>query len=78
MHPAGRLGVGKRLLSEILAHSRTSCEEVSLTVVAGNEAARHLYAAAGLMEYGCEPRAIKIDAEYFDELLMRLRLSSPA
>ncbi|UVI40244.1 GNAT family N-acetyltransferase [Qipengyuania spongiae] len=70
-------GIGKRLLRQVLTHSRTCCEEVLLTVVADNKAAHRLYAAAGFVEYGREPRAIKIGSDYFDELLMRLPLGGP-
>lgn len=65
-------GVGKCLLSAVLAHARTCCEEVLLTVVEGNEAAHRLYASAGFVEYGREPRAIKVGTEYYQELMMRL------
>lgn len=71
-------GIGERLLREVLTHSRTCCEEVLLTVVADNTAAYRLYAAAGFVEYGREPRAIKIGSDYFDELLMRLPLEGLA
>lgn len=71
-------GLGKCLLREVLTHSRTCCEEVLLTVVADNEAAYRLYTSAGFVEYGREPRAIKIGSDYFDELLMRLRFGGPA
>ncbi|MBO9510748.1 GNAT family N-acetyltransferase [Erythrobacter sp. A6_0] len=67
-------GIGNHLLQEVLAHSRTCCEEVLLTVIADNTAAYQLYATAGFTEYGREPRAIKIGPMYFDELLMRLPL----
>lgn len=67
-------GMGQRLLNALLAHSRNLCEEILLTVVADNEAACRLYTAAGFVEYGREPRAIKIGSDYFDELLMRLPL----
>lgn len=69
-------GVGKRLLDEVLAHAWTCCEEVLLTVVVGNHEATKLYAAAGFIEYGWEPRAVKIGADYHDERMMRLPIRS--
>lgn len=71
---ARRCGVGKRLLEEILAHARTCCEEVLLTVVEGNEAASALYTDAGFEQYGREPDTIRIGDEYYHEVLMRLPL----
>lgn len=65
-------GVGKRLLDATLEYARTSCEEILLTVVEGNEPAIALYARAGFEEYGREPNAIKIDGSYYHELMMRL------
>ena len=79
VHPEVRgQGVGRRLLEEVLSHARTCCEEVLLTVVMSNEAAHRLYAAAGFVEYGREPGAIKVGCNYFDELLMRLPVGGPA
>lgn len=69
-------GIGKRLLDEAIKQARNSCEEVLLTVVAGNTTASGLYVAAGFVEYGREPGAIKIGASYYDEIMMRLSLRS--
>lgn len=69
-------GAARQLLSAVLADARTSCEEVLLTVVEGNDAAYGLYVAAGFVEYGREPAAIKIGTNYHHELLMRLPLAS--
>jgi RimJ/RimL family protein N-acetyltransferase len=43
---------------------------VQLTVVAGNETARRLYAGLGFEEYGLEKKALKLGDRYFDEILM--------
>lgn len=67
-------GAGKQLLGAALAHARTCCEEVLLTVIEGNHAAKGLYTAAGFVEYGREPSAIKIGSDYYHELMMRLPL----
>ena len=73
VHPeARRVGIGKRLVSEILSCARTRCEEVVLRVVSDNLAARRLYATSGFQEYGYESRALKIGNDYYDEVMMRL------
>lgn len=45
-------------------------EEVRLTVVATNKAAVRLYERAGFEQYGLERQALKIDHDYYDEVLM--------
>ena len=65
-------GAAKQLLNAVIAHARVYCEEVLLTVVAGNQAAHRLYTEAGFIEHGREPAAIKLGSDYYDELLMRL------
>jgi ribosomal protein S18 acetylase RimI-like enzyme len=44
--------------------------EVTLSVTASNEAAVRLYKAAGFMEVGRMPRALKMGPNYFGELMM--------
>lgn len=70
-----RCGVGKHLLDAVLSHAQTCCDEVLLTVVEGNNAAHRLYVAAGFVQYGREPCAIKVGLDYYDELLMRLPIN---
>jgi ribosomal protein S18 acetylase RimI-like enzyme len=67
-------GIGKRLVDEAIAHARTRFEEVLLTVVEENAAARRLYVSAGFKEYGLEPCTIKVAMVYSHEVLMRLPL----
>ena len=67
-------GLGRRLVDAVLAHARGRVEQVTLAVVAENEAARRLYAAAGFVEYGLQPEALKQDGRYYDERLMVRRL----
>jgi RimJ/RimL family protein N-acetyltransferase len=50
-------------------------EEVCLTVVTSNAAARRLYSAAAFKEYGLERRALKVGSQYYDEVLMSLPLT---
>ena len=53
----------------------TVVEDLCLTVVASNAAARRLYSSVGFKEYGLERRALKIDDKYYDEVLMALPLN---
>jgi len=75
---ARRTGLAPALLQQIVAHARTVVEQVCLTVVASNVAARRLYVAAGFEEYGLEPRGLKLGSEYYDQVLMVLRLDARA
>ena len=70
-------GLARALLAEALARARRipGLEQIHLMVNTTNAAARQLYLAAGFTIYGCEPRALKLDDQYFDEDLMVLRLS---
>lgn len=64
------LGVGDALLTAVIAHAREHVEQILLAVVADNAAAIRLYERHGFMTYGVEPRALKSDGVYFDEILM--------
>jgi RimJ/RimL family protein N-acetyltransferase len=70
-------GLAAALVQEVIAHARPLVEEINLTVVASNVAARRLYSAAGFKEYGLERRALKLGDEYYDEMLMALPLREP-
>lgn len=63
-------GVGRRLVEAVIDHARRHVEVLQLTVVAGNEPARRLYASLGFVEYGIEKNALKADGRYWDEILM--------
>ena len=68
-------GLAAALVQQVVAHARTLVEQVCVTVVASNVAARRLYSAAGFEEYGLERRALKVGSEYYDEVLMVLPLN---
>ncbi|MCI2244791.1 GNAT family N-acetyltransferase [Xanthomonas sp. PPL568] len=73
-----RQGIAGRLLSQLIEQARsTGIEALLLTVVADNLPARRLYEMAGFSVYGIEPRAIRRDGRYEDQLLMRLALHGP-
>jgi len=68
-------GLAAALVQRVVEHARTLVEEVCLTVVTSNAAARRLYSAAGFKEYGLERRALRVGSEDYDEVLMALRLT---
>jgi len=69
-------GIGRLLLNALLAKIRTCAgvEQVALTVVCEQEAARRLYRSLGFVSYGVEPRGLKVDGRYLDDEHMILRL----
>ncbi|MGA3325816.1 MAG: GNAT family N-acetyltransferase [Terriglobia bacterium] len=69
-------GIGRGLLVALLERIK-SCpgvEQVSLTVVSGQEAARGLYRSLGFEPYGLESRGLKIGDRYLDNEHMVLKL----
>lgn len=70
-------GLAACLVQRVIEHARPLVEEICLTVVASNTAGRRLYSAAGFEPYGIERRALKIEGEYFDEVLMARPLREP-
>jgi ribosomal protein S18 acetylase RimI-like enzyme len=71
-------GLGRRLMEEAIVQCRTMAgvEDINLTVVTSNAAARQLYLSLGFTIYGVEERALKLNSIYMDEELMSLRLRS--
>ncbi len=75
VRPAARgTGLARRLVEAVLDHARRRVELVQLTVVADNHIARRLYASFGFEPYGIEPRALKVEGRYLDDVLMAKRL----
>jgi RimJ/RimL family protein N-acetyltransferase len=70
-------GIGKALLREALSLARSVPEvvQVNLSVNAANASAIRLYEAAGFKAFGREPRAMRINGEFHDELHMYLRFT---
>ncbi|WP_085906178.1 GNAT family N-acetyltransferase [Kiloniella majae] len=68
-------GLAKQLVLQIIKIAKETTEEILLTVVASNVSAITLYKKLGFIEYGTEPRALKIKDRYYDEVLMRLPLT---
>ena len=69
-------GVGRALLDQLLARARRmpGLEQLYLTVVIPNEAARRLYRACGFVAYGIDERGLKLGERYWDEVQMVLFL----
>jgi len=59
-------GIGSALLNATLnlARADPGLEQLVLTVTSGNRRAERLYAQAGFVRYGCQPRAIKLPATH--------------
>jgi RimJ/RimL family protein N-acetyltransferase len=62
--------IGRRLLSEALAYAASlpGLRQVTLTVIAGNLAARTLYESAGFKAWGVAPAALLVDGVLYDEI----------
>jgi ribosomal protein S18 acetylase RimI-like enzyme len=70
-------GMGRALLVALLEKIKAcpGLEQVSLTVVSGQAAARALYRSFGFEPYGLEPRGLKVGNRYLDNEHMVLKLS---
>jgi ribosomal protein S18 acetylase RimI-like enzyme len=66
---ARNAGIGRWLAEAVIEHARREVEILQLSVVAGNEPARHLYTSLGFVEYGLEKNALKENGRYWDEVL---------
>jgi ribosomal protein S18 acetylase RimI-like enzyme len=73
VHPDHR---GRGIANALLTHAVSSLfalpgiDQIELGVTAGNAAAHTLYLRHGFIEYGREPRALRIDGRDHDEILM--------
>lgn len=64
------LGIARALLRCLLAYADQHYEQVTLSVTAENTPALMLYQQTGFEIYGKEPRSLKDETGYSDELLM--------
>ena len=63
-------GLAPALVETVLEHASKEVEQVQLTVVVSNLAARRFYERMGFVEYGLEKESLKYREAYFDEALM--------
>ncbi|MFY0545522.1 GNAT family N-acetyltransferase [Brevibacillus sp. H7] len=70
-------GVAAQLVEAVIAYirERTSVEQLQLSVVTVNRAARKLYERIGFTLYGEEKHALKVGERYYDEYHMVLPLN---
>jgi arylformamidase len=75
-----RHGVGRALVDACIARSRDigTLETLILTVTSANAQAVRLYRRAGFVEYGREPRTMRIGDRYYDKTMMVLDLRGHA
>lgn len=71
-----RRGVGRRLLTALVAHARTvpGVERLTLAATTAQPAAGALYRALGFVPWGTERAALKLGDEYLDEDYLALVL----
>jgi len=74
--PAARgTGAAQALFRAVIDHARaTGLTVLSLGVGDFNEPAKRLYASFGFAPFGREPRAVRLNGRYIDEVLMALEL----
>ncbi|NOU92367.1 GNAT family N-acetyltransferase [Paenibacillus sp. LMG 31456] len=68
--------VGYALLTELLQRAKQlpGLEQINLTVVSNNLAAKRLYESVGFTTYGTERNAMKSNGQYWDDDLMSIIL----
>lgn len=68
--------IGKSLIEQLIhiASEIEGLEQIGLTVISKNIAAKKLYLSLGFRVYGIEKNALKYEDEYWDEELMVLHL----
>ena len=71
-----RRGIARQLIDSAVKVARTfeGVVDVELTVEAGNHGAIALYEKLGFVAWGRQPRALKFDGKYHDEISMVLAL----
>ncbi|GGA24213.1 GNAT family N-acetyltransferase [Paenibacillus physcomitrellae] len=71
-------GIGNKLLLALIDQTSRlpGLEQLQLTVVAGNDAAKRMYLSAGFQVFGVERRALKAGDRHMDEEWMVLHLIS--
>lgn len=65
-------GVASELILTVINHAKTRVSQLHLSVVTTNQQAVGLYQKFGFRIYGTEPKALKIQGQFYDEFLMVL------
>ena len=63
-------GIAKQILNEVLHYGKQHVEQILLSVVESNESAIELYKKHGFQVYGIEPKAMKMNNQYDNNVLM--------
>jgi GNAT superfamily N-acetyltransferase len=71
-----RTGASRLLVQAVIDAARHRVEQLQLSVVSTNAPAIRLYQSFGFTQYGLEPRSLKQNNSYSDEILMSLDLTS--
>ena len=70
-----RTGLARALMQGLIHAARAQgLLLLTLSVTAGNEAARRLYSGVGFTVYGVEPLSLRLGDDFLDERLLALRL----
>lgn len=71
------LKIGRLLMQHLIENAKLlELEQLHLTVVSTNIAAKNLYTSLGFSRYGLEEKALKLSGQYWDEEHMVLFLTS--
>ncbi len=65
-------GIGKAIVEALIDYARTRFDSVQLTAAANNSRGIRLYERCGFESYAIEPRSIREESKYFDEVYMRI------
>lgn len=63
-------GIANQILNEVLRYGKQHAEQILLSVVESNESAIKLYKKHGFQVYGIEPKAMKMNNQYDNNVLM--------
>ncbi len=65
-------GLGRAVVESAVAEARQQVSQLMTSVSAGNLAALDLYLSLGFEPWGVQPRALKVDGQYIDEIELLL------
>lgn len=66
--------IASSLLDAVISYAKPSVEQLNLKCVTANHSAVKLYQKHGFNICGTEPRALKVNDQYYDEYIMVLEL----